>query len=986
MSNNTSHSTSQNHSPSIKRHTVFRGHQETINRIAWSSDGRILASPSDDGTIRLWDVTNRRSLTFFEYPTARGLAWSPDDQVIASCSIEKAVRLWDLDVGKIVRTMPKSSGAYSLAWSPDGTTLAAALNNNTVQLWNTITDKIQTFTSVFSNNSNALAWSPDSKRLAAAAADGTVQVWDANSGQCIFSKSAHINSASAVTWSPDGRLIASCGGIDQVIRIWDVVAGREIKTLEGHTDIVLGVDFSPCGRILASISADQKVILWNCQRWQAIVAIRVNVGWPPFSWINLAFHPHLPLLAVPDGSRYVITVWDIDVEALINTVAGISSVYYTNAKVVMVGETGTGKTCLARALMGEPFEPQESTHGMKVWDFHAETVTRPDGGHISRETLLWDLAGQTDYQVVHQLFLEETALGIILFDSSHPDNPFGGVGHWEKALRRVAGETCPKILVAGRVDRGYPAVMEQDIRAFCNEHGFRKFIATSAKTDEGISTLKEAIAEAIPWDKLPVTSSPGLWKEIREYLLKRRSGDEVLTRRADMREAFRLSRPDAEFSDAEFNTVITHAQAQGLLWRFSFGDFVLLKPELLNDYASAIVRAARKHPKGLGSVVEREVLDAQINFEDLQRLPDYETERSLLHAVLELFLAREVALREGQHLVFPSKFNRKHPEFPKPPRREVAYSFAGPVEDIYATLTVRLFYCGAFELKDLWKNAAEFRDAVGRVCGILLDTTDEGRGILSIFFEEAVSMDSKVLFLRFIHEHLQSRALTNSVIRQRIYRCPGCEEEVENKRAIDLRLKRGQLTIPCQYCDEQIDLVDMLEEKFGDPNLLQQVRLLEEEVEEKKELEINITTAKAKKDIGEFDVFLAHNNQDKKTVEAIAEELRRRGLNPWFDKWNLPPGVRFAEEIERVLPTTKSVAVFVGKRGPGPWQKAEIYAALELFASNNLPLIPVLLPSVKKEPKLPLLLRQFGWVRFAKGTNDSEALDALQWGITGKRS
>ncbi|MHC4527768.1 MAG: Rab family GTPase, partial [Planctomycetota bacterium] len=114
--------------------------------------------------------------------------------------------------------------------------------------------------------------------------------------------------------------------------------------------------------------------------------------------------------------------------------------------------------------------------------------------------MLWDLAGQPDYQVVHQLFLDQTALGIVTFDATHPENPFGGVGHWEKALNRVAGEDCPRLLVAGMVDRGHPTASKRDIDTFVEEHRFERFIATSAKTGEGVEALRKAIAQGIDWE------------------------------------------------------------------------------------------------------------------------------------------------------------------------------------------------------------------------------------------------------------------------------------------------------------------------------------------------------------------------------------------------------------------------------------------------------------------------------------------------------
>jgi TIR domain len=356
---------------------------------------------------------------------------------------------------------------------------------------------------------------------------------------------------------------------------------------------------------------------------------------------------------------------------------------------------------------------------------------------------------------------------------------------------------------------------------------------------------------------------------------------------------------------------------------------------------------------------------------------------------LELFLEREVALRGGPNqglIIFPSKFNRKLPDMPHPPLREVAYRFAGPVEDIYATLAVRLFYSDAFRLKDLWKNAAEFSDARGRLCGFELTEADGGAGTGKIytFFDKATSIDSKVLLLRFINEHLNEKCLTGSVVRERIYRCANCGEEARDRRAIEVRLAKGLQKVPCLYCDETIDLADDLEVEFQDPRLGQRVREIEEDVATGRSKAVGLTIASAKAAEGEFDVFLAHNSADKHQVEMIGGLLRDRGLNPWLDKWNLPPGRRFAEEIELLLPQTKSVAVFVGKDGTGPWHKMEMYAALELFAQHKRPLIPVLLPGAPREPALPLFIRQIGWVRFVGNTTDREAIDNLVWGITGE--
>lgn len=689
-------------------------------------------------------------------------------------------------------------------------------------------------------------------------------------------------------------------------------------------------------------------------------------------------------MATPCETDKDIRIWDLEPSGFLSRDDDHRPQYYCNAKVVLVGESGTGKTCLAHALVGNTFKPQESTHGMKVWNLQSEVTERDDGEQITRETLLWDLAGQVDYQVVHQLFLDETALGIVMFDPTHPENPFAGVGYWERALTRVTGEDSLRLLVAGRVDRGHPAATLDDIEAIRQQHGYQRFITTSAKTGQGVEDLYEAIQQMIPWDSLPVTSSPELWKLIRNYLLQRRAGDEVLTRCPELWEAFCQKHSGMEFSMAEFDTVIGHAQAQGLLWRLSFGDFVLLKPELLNDYAASVVRVARRQKGGLGCVAEQEVLEARIDFENLERLAHAETERSLLYAVVQLFLQRELALRESGQLVFPSKFNRKRADIPKPQQREVAYRFAGTVEEIYATLVVRLFYCGAFTMKELWKNGAEFYDSLDNPCGFSLDSSTEGQGVISVFFADDTPDNSRVLFLRFIHEHLHQRALSDSVLRERIYRCQKCGEEVENRRAIEVRLSRELKTIGCQFCDQAIELIDVLESKFTTPDVLRQVHKLQEKVAEQRNQAVGLTVAEAKQMVDEYDVFLAHNSADKPQVEAICRALRQRGLNPWLDKEKIPPGRWFQDVIQQAIRNVKSAAIFIGSKGLGRWQIVELRTFISQCVEREIPVIPVLLPQVERIPEEIVFLKEFNWVRFGKDIEDTEALDNLEWGITGK--
>ncbi|MEH2304569.1 GUN4 domain-containing protein [Nostoc sp.] len=134
-------------------------------------------------------------------------------------------------------------------------------------------------------------------------------------------------------------------------------------------------------------------------------------------------------------------------------------------------------------------------------------------------------------------------------------------------------------------------------------------------------------------------------------------------------------------------------------------------------------------------------------------------------------------------------------------------------------------------------------------------------------------------------------------------------------------------------------------------------------------------------DEDQFDVFLCHNSKDKPEVIEIAHELKRQGIKPWLDKWELRPGLGWQVLLEEQIENIKSAAVFVGSSGLGPWQSQEMRAFLNEFVERNCPVIPVLLGNTPQQPKLPVFLRGNTWVDFR---TDSEAIEQLIWGITGK--
>jgi hypothetical protein len=135
----------------------------------------------------------------------------------------------------------------------------------------------------------------------------------------------------------------------------------------------------------------------------------------------------------------------------------------------------------------------------------------------------------------------------------------------------------------------------------------------------------------------------------------------------------------------------------------------------------------------------------------------------------------------------------------------------------------------------------------------------------------------------------------------------------------------------------------------------------------------------------EFDVFLAHNSQDKPQVRAIASQLKQRNMTYWIDEEQIPPGRPFQDVIQQAIPKVKSAAIFIGVMGLGKWQAMELRSLISRCVAEDIPVIPVLLPGVNGIPEHLLFLQELNWVRFSNGLDDVEALYKLEWGITGRK-
>jgi hypothetical protein len=140
---------------------------------------------------------------------------------------------------------------------------------------------------------------------------------------------------------------------------------------------------------------------------------------------------------------------------------------------------------------------------------------------------------------------------------------------------------------------------------------------------------------------------------------------------------------------------------------------------------------------------------------------------------------------------------------------------------------------------------------------------------------------------------------------------------------------------------------------------------------------------RAKRHASTFDVFLCHNSADKPAVKQLGQRLKERGILPWLDEWELPPGQAWQALLEQQIQRIASAAVCIGPAGISPWHQQEMRGFIAEFVERQVPVIPVLLPGAPARPELPLFLKQFTWVDFRQP--DPDPMRQLVWGITGRR-
>jgi WD40 repeat protein len=309
---------------------TFSGHTGTINGVTFSPDGKYIATASDDGTARIWEVTPPKEVAYFPFvdsngvdPTQLGWAWlmnySPDGTRFLTDYMDHDVRIWDAASGKELLKLKGFEGNYypdRTLFSLDGTLVAAggidlisndkALTDRAILVWDARTGKqLVRLIGLEGFDQISFAFSPDGIHLVGAIRDdGKIIVWDVKSGKALLTIEGPPSGILWIAYSPDGKHLIS-GDNDGNGIIWDATTGQKVFNLPQEEEVSYVV-YRPDGKRVALASLFGTISIWDTSTGKELLRFKAHKGWIG----QFAFSPDGKNLATVSDADGLVRMWD----------------------------------------------------------------------------------------------------------------------------------------------------------------------------------------------------------------------------------------------------------------------------------------------------------------------------------------------------------------------------------------------------------------------------------------------------------------------------------------------------------------------------------------------------------------------------------------------------------------------------------------------------------------------------------------------------
>ena len=884
---------------------------ESVDLIRWSEDGAYVACAvgTSLGIYAEPDWSLVCTIQKHFLPIL-AVAWSHDGRHIATTSKDCTVRVWDAGTGDARSVQAAHDTAViCLCWSPDCTEIASGSFDGAIRVWSRRSAKIRLRLAGHSDKVAAIAWSRDGTEIVSTGDDGLVRVWRAETGKLAQSLQVSTSGPATLALSPATRFIAIPSS-DLTIKIVDATTGRLLKSLAGHIGPVTQLSFSKDGSLLFAFGGGSDLIVWDTRTWQSRAVFRM----PPKAGGQFTILQDGKQIAMLDDKQRSVLYCTLTPLAEREPVRAGTSVQYKTAKVALVGDTGVGKTGLGTRLAEGKSRPSDSTHGQQFWVIPELGGTTPGGVHC--EAVLWDFAGQQDYRLVHSLFLDDVDVALVLFDPTDTQDPLKGVEFWAGQLDPSNNSRRKMILVGARLDRGAPTVPRAELESYAVAHGFSGgYVGISAKTGEGIPELMEKIKSQLDWDTFAAVVATPTYRDVRKFITDKKKLAVSAGITTTVSSIFRHLCPDGEPPELllEVRAAIGHLAAHGYVYPLETSekdDLVLLKPDILINLAASMILEARRNQRGLGFLEERALLRGGYTFAELAKVDRTDAAR-LLQAATVMFIRHNVCFREriGQEtlLVFPDLINLRRPVLVtfEDIEEDATYRVAGETENLYAALVVLLGYTNTFTRTNQWQNQAEYELKPKELCGFQQVVSHEGRIDYVIYYGKQTSDRARRLFRGLFESFLHGRNI--KIQKFDVVSCPDCSLR-QDRGALIKQYSRGATVIHCANCGYCIRLPGYTEidgeewEERRVTTMERGVALLRTSFEAAM---VRVKTLFKDQENGSkrISIFISYawgDADQERWVLRLATDLRNAEFDVVFDQWhNVGIGASISKFVER---------------------------------------------------------------------------------------